>query len=51
MAKGQQRTNKQTKKPKSVEKKPAGPKYLRGSEMGQSLPLGEHRSKPKGQGK
>ena len=51
MAKGQQRANKQTKKPKSVEKKPSGPKYMRGSEMLQATALGEHRAKPKVKGK
>lgn len=47
MAKGQQRTDKQTKKPKSVEKKPSGPKYLRSSDSLQGAKLGEHRSKPR----
>ena len=51
MAKGQQRTNKQTKKPKSVEKKPSGPKYLRSSEGIQSAKLGEHKGQPKPAGK
>ena len=51
MAKGQQRSSKQVKKPKSVEKKPSGPKYLRSGETLQTASLGEHRSKPKGVGK
>ena len=42
MAKGQMRTSKQTKKPKTAEKpdKKAGPKYLRTSEIGQTSRLG-----------
>lgn len=44
MAKGQQRSSKQQKKPKTAEKKPAGPKYLRQSELLQAGTLGAQRS-------
>lgn len=51
MAKGQQRGNKQPRKPKAVEKKPAGPKYLRSGDGIQTAQLGEHRARPKTPGK
>ncbi len=51
MAKGQQRSNKQVKKPKAVEKKAAGAKYLRSGEGIQATQLGEHRARPKTGGK
>ncbi len=43
MAKGQQRPGKQDKKPKAVEAKPKGPKYLREGEGLQPVKLGEQR--------
>jgi hypothetical protein len=48
MAKGQMRSNKETKKPKGVGKKAEGPKYLRSADA-MSSKLGEHKGqKPAG---
>jgi hypothetical protein len=43
MAKGQKRGNKEAKKPKSTDKKPAGPKYMAAVSISQ--PLGATSSK------
>jgi hypothetical protein len=40
MAKGQKRSNKEQRKPKSEEKKPTGPKYLRPAELVQFAKAG-----------
>ncbi len=44
MAKGQKRSTKEPRKPKSNEKKPTGPKYLRAPELVQSAKSDTSRS-------
>jgi len=56
VTKSQKRSNKEARKPKSVEKKPDGPKYLKESEGIQSMKLGEqklgeHKARAKTAGK
>jgi hypothetical protein len=40
MSKGENRPGKEPRKQKTTEKKPTGPKYLRGSELTSSVKLG-----------
>lgn len=47
MAKGQKRSNRETKKLKSTEKKPVGPKYQRPPELGKIAKLGDPRPSQK----
>jgi hypothetical protein len=47
MAKGQKRSTKEPRKPKSDEKKPTGPRYLRAPELVQSAKPGASRPSPK----